>query len=99
MATDELRGMQERAAQVQEMVEGYGWPLLLDRASTTILAKQTRIVQGQCDTHEEYVKECAFLDGVGFMMRLPELIQMELERYLDQMTDEEGLEFPEDGGV
>jgi hypothetical protein len=89
MSADELRALQERAAQVEDMVSSYGWPLLVDRAAQTIHQRQTRIVQGKCTDHEDYVRETAFLEGVDFVLRLPERIQLELDIYMDNMPVEE----------
>lgn len=88
MSGDELRELQERVARVDSMTADSGWPILLDRARLTILAKQTRIVQGKCSDHEDYVKECAFLEGIEFMIKLPERIAMELELHLDSLPPE-----------
>lgn len=89
MSADELRLLQERAAMVEEMTASHGWPLLLDRARVTIVAKQTRIVQGKCADHEDYVRETAFLDGVEWMISLPQRIQMELELHLGSLAEDE----------
>lgn len=84
---------------VEEMVTTHGWPLLLDRARYTMLQKQTRIVQGKCDDHEDYVKECSFLEGMDFVMSLPARLQAELELHLDNLPRaEDDEDFYQDGG-
>lgn len=84
---------------VEEMTASHGWPLLLDRARYTMLQKQTRVVQGKCSDHEDYVKECSFLEGMDFVMSLPSRIQLELEVHLDSMKEqEEDEDYYQDGG-
>lgn len=67
---------------IDEIVGMQGWEMLLDRARLTQLQKQTRIIQGKCKDYEEYVKECAFTDGMEFLTRLPQRLHLELEMAL-----------------
>jgi hypothetical protein len=82
---EELRGLQERVALVDAIVEEPGWAVLWDRMVATIRVKQLRIVQGKCTDHENYLKECAFLDGVEYVRKLPERMKIELEEYTVQL--------------
>jgi len=95
MAADELRALQERVAQVDQIADMPGWEMLIDRARQTIFAKRQRIVQGKCVDHTDYMRECAYLDGINFVLTLPRRIQLELDRYIEGIpieVDEEPIE-------
>lgn len=92
MLDEDLRDLQERVALIKEMTAHPGWALLCDRARHTLLIKQTFIIQGKCKDHEAYVKDVAFTDGIEFLMKLPERLDLELEMALDDLpppADEE----------
>jgi hypothetical protein len=40
---------------------------------------QTRIVQGKCDSFEQYKTDCAFGDGMEYLLRLPTRLQASLD--------------------
>jgi hypothetical protein len=92
MSEDELRDLRERVQLVDQLAENPGWPMLWDRALVTIAAKQTRVVQGKCVDHEDYVRECGFLEGVEFVRKLPERLRLELEMQVDSLPPEEGVD-------
>ena len=79
MTEEEFRDLQERVHLIEEMAETPGWGMLLDRARATLLARQTRIVQGKCEDYENYIKETSFGDGIEYVMRLPFKVREELE--------------------
>lgn len=89
---DELRNLQERVEQIEQMTATYGWPLMLDRARHTIGMRSLRVIQGKCETYEEYVHECAFIEGMEYFASLPERINLELERALDDLPPQEDQE-------
>lgn len=89
MDEQELRDLQERVALVKEMAAHPGWRMLQDRALHTLLIKQTYIIQGKCKSYEEYLKEVAFTDGVEYLMKLPDRLDLELEMALDNLPPAE----------
>jgi hypothetical protein len=84
MTPDELRDLKERSSLIQELTKHPGWEIYCDRAKATMLQKQRRLVQGLCSSYEDYKQECAFTDGLEFMLRLPERVNAELQQALDQ---------------
>jgi hypothetical protein len=80
MDDEELRDLQERVQVIMDMTSSPGWALLMDAARAALIAKQTRILQGKCETHEEYMAECAFGDGVEYLIGLPNRLQRSLDR-------------------
>lgn len=86
MTDGELRELQERVELVGRLVEEPGWALLIDRARATVAGKQSRIVQGKCDDHENYVKECSFLEGMDFFVKLPDRMRLELDMQLAEVA-------------
>jgi hypothetical protein len=79
MNDDELRELQDRVDVIVSMAESAGWAYLVDAARATLLTKQMRIVQGKCDSFEEYKTDCAFGDGMEYLLRLPTRLQASLD--------------------
>jgi hypothetical protein len=88
MTPEELRDLQERVALVTDMVGDPGWVMLVDRARHTMGTRQVRIVQGKCQDHEEYARECAFVDGMRYVLELPERLELELAQALALIEEE-----------
>ncbi len=82
MNEKELRDLGERVELINAMSAMPGWQMLLDRARVTMLIRQTKIIQGRCKDHEDYIKECSFTDGMEFIMTLPQRTQAELDTAL-----------------
>lgn len=89
MTEEELRDLQERVALVKELTSHPGWELLLDASRHALLKVQVRVIQGKCETYEEYVKECSFGDGVEYMMGLPARLESQLATALEGFYPEE----------
>lgn len=85
MNAEELRELQERVELAEQIVETPGWMMMVDRARVTLLMKQQRIVQGQCKDHEDYVKECSFIEGLDFFMKLPARMRLELDMQIAEL--------------
>ena len=85
MTAEELRELQERVELAEQISETPGWMMLVDRARATMVAKQSRIVQGKCSDHEDYAKECAFLEGLDFFVKLPARMRLELDMQLAEL--------------
>ena len=85
MNAEELRELQERVELVEQIADTPGWMMMLDRARATMVSKQSRIVQGQCRDHEDYVKECSFLEGLDFFTKLPARMRLELDMQLAEL--------------
>ena len=85
MTAEELRELQERVELAEQIVETPGWMMMVDRARVTLLMKQQRIVQGQCKDHEDYVKECSFIEGLDFFMKLPARMRLELDMQIAEL--------------
>jgi hypothetical protein len=76
---EELRDLQERVSIIQSMTETGGWALFVDAAYAVLEQKASRITQGKCENHEDYRAECAFSDGVKYLIGLPGRLQKSLD--------------------
>lgn len=80
----ELRDLQERTALIEEMANHPGWAMLVDRAHATIGMKQQRVLNGRLKDFEEYRREVDYMDGMFFVLRIPEQVKQELD---DEMRE------------
>jgi hypothetical protein len=83
MNADELRELEERVLQVREMSGTLAWEMLRDRALIRIVSSQRRLIGGRVPNYEEYLKETSFLEGIEFVLTIPQLIQAELDLELE----------------
>jgi hypothetical protein len=101
MTDDELRDLQERVSVIVDMTESAGWLLLTDAAHAVLLHKQARIIQGKCATQEDYRADCAFGDGIQYLLGLPLRLQAQLDQELAERqaleaeAEAEAVGFPE----
>jgi len=79
MNDEELRDLQERVALIGEMAAHPGWAMLTDRAHHTIALRQQRLLNGKLEDFAEYQKEVAYMDGMFFVLRLPDQVKGELD--------------------
>lgn len=87
MTDEELRDLQERVQTISDMTASTGWAMLQDAAKAVLVSKQTRIIQGKCDNYEEYKTDCAFGDGVLYLINLPDRLQMRLDQELELRSE------------
>ena len=81
MNDDELRDLQERVSLIAEMAASPGWTMLVDRAHASIRVAQQRVLRGLLE-HDEYLKQCANMEGMFFILDLPAKVQAELDQEL-----------------
>ena|SRR5215831_5762507 len=89
MDDDELREMQERVTLIVDMTQTQGWNLLQDAAVSTLGGRQARIVQGHCESMEDYKAEVAFVDGMRYILNLPHTLQQRLDQEMELRREEE----------
>ena len=63
MNDTELRELIERAYQIEQLQTHEGWGYLAEEVQGIVNAKRRAILQGDL-THDEYIRNCAFIDGV-----------------------------------
>lgn len=87
MTDEELRDLKERSATIRELSEHPGWELLKDRARARMFMDQTFLIRGRADDFTAYVKLCAWLDGVSYVLELPDIVEQELQLALTDLAE------------
>lgn len=82
LATEEgLDFWREREMLIIELTESQGWHALVELANHEIDAKKHRLLGGQIDTHEGYVKLAAEIRGAEFVLSLPDQVGAITQQY------------------
>lgn len=79
MTEEELGDLRERTALIEDMASRPGWEMLRDRALVALYQRQQRLISGRIGSYEDYLKEVAWMDGVSFVLGLPEQARGELD--------------------
>ena len=88
MTEDEFRDLVERNAQIQEITERPGWPLLADYLRAQMEAKQRWVLLGDAKTMDEYKKVTGWLQGVTDALTAPNALAEQVERERRELEGE-----------
>lgn len=87
---DGLRDLIERVSQIEEMTQMPGWAFYVDLLTHKTVATQRRILNGSCDSFEEYSRETGWIRGVQAAIEAPAVLRAKLEQQ-QILTDESKL--------
>jgi hypothetical protein len=78
LTEDDFRELLERNQQIQELTSHPGWKFLSDRAVHTIAARQRSVLGGTVLSLEDYKRSIGWLEGAGFVLKIPEIVEEEV---------------------
>ena len=73
----QIRDLQERAHELQQLTEAYGWETFKDRLLYEYDQQQRRVTTGTL-TPDEYQRACGVLQGLHQALTIPERVESEL---------------------
>ena len=79
MTEDELRDLQERTHQIQQLAKYPEWQMLYDYVSAMVQAKNRSLLNGNARTLEEYRADAGWISGAMFVLQAPERIEEQMK--------------------
>ena len=86
LSDDAFRDLLERGQQITDMTASEGWQVLVSEVEEKAREKYDMICRGKL-THEEYIRETAWLEGARFVTAMPARKNMEIAAARDSLAE------------
>lgn len=86
LSDDAFRDLLERGQQITDTAATQGWQHIVEEVEAKARDKYELIVAGKL-THEEYLRETAWLDGARFVMAMPTRKNLEIAAARDALAE------------
>jgi hypothetical protein len=78
----------QRVARIQDTAASIGWTLLIDSVNEKRAALQNKLAFGGCKDFSDYEKTVAYLDGIKFVLDMPDVLQAKVNARRQQRAED-----------
>lgn len=88
---DQIRQLQEQAAQIQELTRHPGWEFLADYIIALTTKQQQYVLTGRCTDERDYARRTSYVKGMLDVLEAPSKLQQQVDRLRSLRPETEGV--------